>query len=213
MSDEQRPKIKRIGIAVHQAWLPPWSGQIEAPIEKVREVLDYTISTSHKAAIYTPPDTTEIEYQIIALYGGSQAFIKLIVKPSGNNTNIWVNGFSPVKEDNPFRVTEADKLKSATEAYFFIISSLRDRFIGRKIPIITDAPLVDIDDEDFEIMGIPPAPKSQRPSAKYVLVEYQKRKRRNKKLTLKQFCTDIGANYDSIKAAKYRYTKPKKQPK
>lgn len=49
------------------------------------------------------------------------------------------------------------------------------------------------------------------PSSEDVIKRYYRRHARNPKITLKQVCEEMGARYDSIRAAKYHYDRRRKR--
>lgn len=53
----------------------------------------------------------------------------------------------------------------------------------------------------------------QKLSAREVLRLFEERRKVDRKLELKAFCGEIGANYNSIKAAKWRFAKEKRKRK
>lgn len=194
MSEENRPEY----IGVESAPIPPWQTRINKPISEVESILRKMLSNSNCQAIVTRPLNKEIHFTITtSMIGASQSLVKatqftLILAPSDNNTIVRLNQ-SP--EDDWLYINFYNRLKF-------------------HINFTVDAPLLP-KTGNLGLAETPsnPAkpPKETKPTAKQILAEYKKRRRSEPKLTLKDFCALIGANYDSVKAAKYRYSKPKKR--
>ena len=191
MSEEIKP---RRFINVDTAPVPPWTVTINLSISKVQEVFESAIDTSLQAAIDVHGD--DLYYTFTERFETRQkarekSSFTIILRPSSGKTIIEMN-IIPID----------------TDRYLMFFKALAFRFQLKKIVFNIDAPL--ISEENRTLPATTPPPKPKR-TAKMILAAYKARKRREPELTLKQFCSDIGANYDSIKAAKYRYSKGKKK--
>jgi hypothetical protein len=163
------------------------------PLDQVEEELKkLALAYAYKARLHRPIDSNEVRYTILGgTYFVEKQSFTLIVKPYGNKT-----------------IISMDELPADTTYYF-----LRVVRIIEKMNLQINAPKIYEDDKDFVAAGLPPAPKPKKMTAKKLLAEYRRRKRKDKELTLKAFCEQTGHNYDSIKSAKYRIEKLKEAHK
>jgi hypothetical protein len=215
MSDEEKPIRRRIGVL--SAPLPRWEGRISAPIEKAAAILDGWMTGGDIAEVQSTPDNG-YQYDISNKYPKGYSFT-LFLTPDGETTRIHM-----------------EKQPGRPHTYISKMASIFERFERFKLPITTDAPMVYEDDPVLRpedpiaqieaelqrrggptlVRDKPMPPEPAQPAkmrARDVIAEYKKRKRREKLLTLKQFCAELGVNYESIRAAKSRYEKPKRRGK
>jgi hypothetical protein len=196
--EELKPIRRRIGGA--STYRPPWSTKIAASLAEVDQVFErYAKSfTSERVDIVSSLTSDDVHYTVRKQYALDKHYT-LTLTPRGDST-----------------LMRMDRLPAEPGFYLANFHYLENEFKAAKIPLVINAPMI----SENEIDALPfldqptdtaVAPNPKRPSAKLVLTEYRKRHRRDRKLTLKQFCADIGANYDSIKAANWRYRQPKKR--
>jgi hypothetical protein len=188
MGDGDKPIEERLGQ--QWAYLTPWSSDpIDMSLDQVEDLLREDSEVyGYKARIYRPPDSNQVWFTVIREIYPDDAFT-LILTPNGNSTTVSMN-------ELPKRLF-----------YYF----LRFRPIEKRLGLHINAPRIYEDDSDFVAAGSPPAPKPKKMSAKKFLAEYRRRKRKSPKLTLKAFCEQTGYKYESIKTAKWRIDKGKKE--
>ena len=190
MSDEITP---RRYINIKTAPMPPWTKKVNLSIEKVEEIFASSVAGSLQVAIDSYDN--DLYYSFTKRFTSNQewrekAKFVIILRSTNGDTLIEMNT-PPID----------------AEDYLDFFKTISSTFKRKGISFDIDAPL--LSEENYTLPATTPVPKPKR-TAKMILTAYKNRRKREPDLTLKQFCADIGANYDSVKSAKYRYSKPKK---